>query len=117
MAKNHNSKETSQPSGRVESWLLSESLVSIAGAFERIADAAEHLVKIECDRFEREYPTKTIRPATIATAKYPNPQLDQPELAGTKDELFEGVIGPREKALREKLFEKSKRRSPKAPRP
>lgn len=115
MAKNTDSKPTSQPSVNVESWLLSECLTRIAGSFERIADAVEHLVKIECDRFDREYPTKTIRPATIVTAKYPNPKLDQPELAGTKDELFEGVIGPREKALREKL-QRSKTRGSKTPR-
>jgi hypothetical protein len=82
----------------------------------RIADALEWRCKIESERLEREYPAKVERkPATIVTAKYPNPAFDQPEKATAEDDLAEG-LGPREKALFEKArLQKQKRAGVKAP--
>ena len=96
--------------------MLFESAAQIAGALARIADAFEWHCKIESERLERDYPAVPERkPATITTAKYPNPLLDQPEKAAENEDLTEG-LGPREAALVKARLQKQKYRSPSTPR-
>ena len=116
MAPRKTSNASSSGSQNVEFWLRSEAVAALAEQMGRIADAFEWLCKIESERLEREYPPKPERrPATVNTAKYPNPAFDQPEKATEQDDLSEG-LGPREKALLEKArLQKSKSRSTPTP--
>lgn len=93
---------------------------SLYDSLARIAAALEDRCKIERERLANEFPKHEIREASIQTAKYPDPERDQPELASLDEDLTEGM-GPRERAIVEKRFEKArlqkqKRGSPSTPR-
>lgn len=103
---------SSQPSEKLESWLHSEAVAVLAEHLGRIADALEWHCKIEEQRLEREYPPQVERkPATIGTAKYPDPEKDQPEKGEIDEETLQ-ALGPRERKLVEaKRLKEQKRRS------
>lgn len=93
---------------------------SLCDVLGRIAAALEDRCKIERERLANEFPKVERGEVTIQTAKYPDPERDQPELAQGDEDLTEGM-GPREAALVRKKLEKARlskqeRRSSKAPR-
>jgi hypothetical protein len=121
MGKLKNSKPSSPKSVRPESSLrlveiavdhISRPLQDIADSLTNISDALTTWVKIQEERFRREYPERIINEATIGTAEYHKPRTPEEEVEQEEDII--PWIGRREQALetRQKIRqEKRKSRS------
>lgn len=86
-----------------EQWELE--MHTISHSLSEIASVLTLWVKIQEERFRREYPERTVREAIVGTAEYktPNPE-EEPQ---TED--IEPWIGPREKNLNAQVSPATKR--------
>lgn len=80
-------------------------------ALERIAGAFEDLAAVAKNWFDREYPKREVKPASVGVAKYESPETVKPEELGEVLPEFEPIIGPREQAILDRQAKQAKRRA------